>query len=62
MKVLIKVLIFTSLLLFNNSLYAETNIAYLDMNKIYYETKVGKLIFSELEKINKNTAKIIFMI
>ena len=54
MKVLIKVLIFTSLLLFNNSLYAETNIAYLDMNKIYYETKVGKLIFSELEKINKN--------
>ena len=54
MKVLIKVLIFTSLLLFNNSLYAETNIAYLDMNKIYYETKVGKLIFSELEIINKN--------
>ena len=54
MKVLIKVLIFTSLLLFNNSLYAVTNVAYLDMNMIYNETKVGKLIFTELEKIQKN--------
>jgi len=54
MKILIKVLIFTSLLLFNNSLYAVTNVAYLDMNMIYNETKVGKLIFTELEEIQKN--------
>ena len=54
MKVLIKVLIFTSLLLFNNSLYAGTNVAYLDLNLVYNETKVGKLIFTELEKIQKN--------
>ena len=53
MKVLIKVLIFTSLLLSNNSLYAETNAVYLDMNIIYNETKVGKLIIAELEKIQK---------
>ena len=53
MKVLIKVLIFTSLLLSNNSLYAETNAVYLDMNIIYNETKVGKLIIAELEKIKK---------
>jgi len=54
MKVLIKVLIFTSLLLFNNYLYAGTNVAYLDLNIVYNETKVGKLIFTELEKIQKN--------
>ena len=54
MKVLIKVLIFTSLLLFNNSLYAEINVVYLDMNVIYNETKVGKLIFTDLEKIQKS--------
>jgi len=54
MKVLIKVLILTSLLLFNNSLYAETKIVYLDMNVIYNETKAGKLISAELEKIQKN--------
>jgi outer membrane protein len=54
MKVLIKALIFTSMLLFNNFLYAETNIVYLDMNIIFNETKVGKLIFTELEKIQKN--------
>ena len=54
MKVLIKVLIFTSLLLFNNSLYAEINVVYLDMNVIYNETKVGKLIITDLEKIQKS--------
>jgi Skp family chaperone for outer membrane proteins len=53
MKVLIKVLIFISLLLFSNSLYAEANVVYLDMNVIYNETKVGKFIFTELEKIQK---------
>jgi len=53
MKVLIKVLFFTSLLLSNNSLYAETNAVYLDMNIIYNETKVGKLIIAELKKIQK---------
>jgi len=54
MKVLIKVLIFISLLLFSNSLYAEANVVYLDMNVIYNDTKVGKFIFTELEKIQKN--------
>jgi len=54
MKVLIKVSICTSLLLFNNSLYAETNVAYLDMNVIYNETKAGKLIFNKLNEIEKN--------
>jgi len=54
MKVLIKVLIFISLLLFSKSLYAETNVVYLDMNVIYNETKVGQFIFAELEKIQKN--------
>ena len=54
MKVPFKALFFTSMLLFSNSLYAETNIVYLDLNIIYNETKVGKLIFTELEKIQKN--------
>ena len=54
MKIIIKALIFTSLLIFNNFLYAETNVVYLDMGKIYNETKVGKSIFDKLEKINTN--------
>ena len=54
MKTVITILILTSILLFNKSVYAETNIVYLDMSKIYNETKAGKLIFNELEKINKN--------
>jgi outer membrane protein len=53
MKVLIKVLIFTSLLLFKNYSFAETNIVYLNMDVIYNDTKVGKLIFAELEEIQK---------
>jgi len=54
MKILIKALIFTSMLFFSNFLYAETNVVYLDMNVIYNKTKVGKLIFTELDKIQKN--------
>ena len=54
MKIFINALILTSLLIFNNFLYAETNVVYLDMDKIYNETKVGKSIFDKLEKINKN--------
>lgn len=53
MNVLIKVLIVVSLLFSNSSLYAETNVAFLDMSIIYNETKVGKKIFTELEKIQK---------
>jgi outer membrane protein len=53
MKIIIKALILISFILFSKSLYAETNIVYIDMNIIYNQTKVGKLIFSELEEINK---------
>tara|TARA_E500000331_G_C17219946_1_gene697613 strand:- start:930 stop:1454 length:525 start_codon:yes stop_codon:yes gene_type:complete len=53
MLILIRILIFTSIITFHNLLYAETNVVFLDMNKIYNESIAGKFIFSELEKINK---------
>ncbi|MDB4846814.1 hypothetical protein OAH88_06550, partial [Candidatus Pelagibacter sp.] len=53
MKIIIKALILISFIFFSKSLYAATNIVYIDMNIIYNQTKVGKLIFSELEEINK---------
>ena len=53
MKLIINFLIVASLILFNNISYAETNIVYLDMDKIYNDTKVGKTIFDKLEQINK---------
>ena len=53
MKFIIKSAFLISLFFFNNNLFAETNIVYLDLNIIYNETKVGKLLSSELEKLNK---------
>ena len=53
MKQIIKFFIIISLFFFNNNSSAESEIVYLDMDIIYNETKAGKSIFNEIEKLNK---------
>ena len=58
MKILFKNFIFLSLLFYSSLLYAETGIAFLDMDIIYNKSSAGTSIFKELEKINnKNISK-----
>ena len=58
MKILFKNFIFLSLLFYSSLLYAETGIAFLDMDIIYNKSSAGTSIFKELEKINnKNISR-----
>ena len=54
MKIIIKFIIFITLISYYNIGNADINIAYLDMNKIFNESTAGKQVLEELEKIKKN--------
>ena len=53
MLILIRILIFTSIITFHNLLYAETNVVFLDMNKIYNEFKNPYLSTKNLKNVQK---------
>jgi len=53
-KIIIKFIIFITLISYYNIGNADINIAYLDMNKIFNESTAGKQVLEELEKIKKN--------
>ena len=53
MKITFKVLYFSLFFFLSNLLYAETNVAYINLDKIYNESNAGKFILDEIEKINK---------
>ena len=56
MKIIITII--SSLIFFSNILYAETNIAYFDVDKVLSTSKVGKSLTSQIRKLNKsNTEK-----
>ena len=56
MKIIITII--SSLIFFSNILYAETNIAYFDVDKVLSNSMVGKSLTSQIRKLNKsNTEK-----
>ena len=53
MKYIVKIIVITFLVFGINSSFAEDKIAYVDMNKILTESKVGVYVEKELTKIHK---------
>ena len=53
MKHLVRFFVIIFLILCSNNLYAESLIAFIDMNKLMNGSKAGKSISTELEKIHK---------
>ena len=54
MKYLIRFFFFIFVIFYSNNSYPETLIAFLDMNKIMLQSKAGKSITIQLEKLHKN--------
>ena len=48
MKITFKVLYFSLFFFLSNLLYAETNVAYINLDKIYNESNAGKFILDEI--------------
>ena len=54
MKYLVRFLFIIFVIFYFNNSYSETSIAFLDMDKIMLQSKAGKSITVELEKLHKN--------
>ena len=54
MKYLIRFFFIIFVIFYSNNSYSETLIAFLDMNKIMLQSKAGKSITIQLEKLHKN--------
>ena len=58
MKYLIRFFFFIFVIFYSNNSYPETLIAFLDMDKIMIQSKAGKSITIQLEKLHKNNITI----
>ena len=54
MKYFLRFFFFIFIIFYSSSSYSETLIAFIDMNKIMLQSKAGKSITIQLEKLHKN--------
>jgi outer membrane protein len=57
MKYIVKIFVITSLIFVTTNSFAENNIAFIDMNRILKESKVGISVEKELTKIHETKLK-----